>query len=272
MPFLRLQGITVKAARSEGDREPGMVGMSERTENGELAVDRLRGFTDLSFTTPPLGAAEAFALRHLIEGYGQTWSFASSLYGSKGKGPSSSTNTTQSASGGPVSGTGRLIVGATDGVVTYSSPLALRPGVYDANGWHAMLWRNEGAPSWKHYQISSTGAVWKDGASWGSSISSWWSTVPAGAFTLTNTTAAAVEYSDIVVLPFEVPSAWVAMFDAFLRTGLRAMPALGKVLVDGDAIPSSYPVYAHGRVIGERYVKSTLGGGSRALSFTLEEV
>ena len=268
MPFLKIDGVTVKVAIGEGSRAPGMVGSSERAENGDLVVDRVRGFTDLTFTTPVLSPAEAWALRHLLEGYGQTWSYLTA-YGSKGMGPDALTNTTQSATGGPVTGTGRLIVGATTGTVTYSAPLALRPGVYDTTSWHVMVWRNEGAPSWKHYQISSNGSAWKDGVA--VAMPTWITTTPGGNVTIANATGAAVEYSDLVVLPYEVPSTWVAFFDAFLRTGARAMPALGKILVDGDAIPSAYPIYAHGRVTREPYVKSTLGAASRSLSFTLEE-
>lgn len=268
MPFLKVNGVTVKVAVTEGERQPGMIGTTERAENGDLVRDRVRGFTDLAFTTPLLGASETQALRHLIEGYGQVWSFASSLYGSKGKGPSTLTNTAQASGSGPVSGTGRLVVGATTGVVHYPGA-ALRSGVYDTTKWHVMVWRNEGTPSWKHYQIGSAGS-WKDGAT--VAAPSWLTVTPGGTVQITNTTGAAVEYSDLVVLPFEVPSTWVAMFDAFLRTGLRAMPALGKVLVEGDAIPTNYPIYAHGRVTRERFQRSTLGAGGRALSFVLEEV
>lgn len=205
---LALNGINLGAlilASDEPRESLRDVGDTSVAADGSTRISRRRRKRDIAFRTVPLTNAQAHAWLCLLTGEGEAWSFDSSVYGSKGTGPSAITNTSQGAPS-PKYGSGRLSVGATTGSITYGG-VAVN-GWGGSSDWTVMLWRYEGA-AWVHYVVRSDGAKWVNGVRT-DGASTTWLTVSAGNVTIANTTGAAVLYDDLVVLPFLVLDDWPA--------------------------------------------------------------
>lgn len=185
------------------------IGETSVAADGSTRVSRSRRKRDIAFRTVPLTDAEAHAWLCLLTGEGEAWSFDASLYGSKGTGPSTYTNTAQGA-GVTKYGTGRLSVGATTGTITFSGVVENAWG--GSTSWTVMFWRYEGT-AWVHYVVRADGAKWLDGVR-NDAASTLWLDVADGNVTIENTTGAAVLYDDLVVLPFAVLDTWPAQVHA----------------------------------------------------------
>jgi hypothetical protein len=271
MSFLKVNGVAVPVAVDAADVEPQVIGTEERTESGDLVVDFVREVNTFSVTTTLITKAEAFALKCLVQGLGHVWSFASSLYSSKGRGPASSTNATQ-GSGGAVSGTGKLTLGATTGSIVFAAATALRAGQDNAE-YSILVWRYESG-AWHHYIITAA-ATYRDGVAYGGSTS-WVQVFPNGDVQLSNSTGSAVDYSDLVTLPFTVPASWIAGLDAFIRTAGNAFPALSRVRLEGDLVPAAFSSTARGKVEREHVRVARIDGvlerAARTLQLRFSEV
>lgn len=212
--------------------------VGERTEaaDGTTRVTRLARKNDLTFKSVPLTHAEAHAWKCLLTGEGETWAFDASLYGSKGTGPSTATDTAQSA-GSSKYGAGKLSVGATTGTITYSS--VTLNGWGGSGAWTVMVWRFEAA--WVHYVVRSDGAKWVDGVR-NDAASTTWLSVASTNVTIANTTASAVLYDDLVVLPFAMLDAWPA-----------------QIVAAGVAYGSTPFLWATGDIVTEKTAREVCG-------------
>lgn len=213
MAKLALSGINLGAMMAKAF-DPKItlrdVGDVATAVDGSTRVTRSARKYDTVFKSVPLSVSDAAAWRSLITGEGETWTFDSSLYGSKGLGPSSSTNTSQSA-GSAKFGAGKLSVGATTGTITWTAAAANAFG--RSSEWTVGVWRFEGAV-WVHYVVRSDAAKWVDGVR-NDGASTTWLTVSSGNVTIANSTGAAVFYDDLVVLPFKVLDDWPTQWQAF---------------------------------------------------------
>lgn len=230
--------MSATEAPTEKIREVGESGVAA---DGSTVITRLTKKKDLLFKSVLLTLAQAHAWVSLLTGEGEAWSFDSTLYGSKGTGPSASSGATQSA-GSAKYGAGKLSLAATTGSITYSSVTVNEFG--GSVGWHVMFWRFVSG-AWHHYQARSDGSYWTDGASDPMGAFSYpdFLTVSGGAVTLKNITAGAVPFDDLVVLPFAVLDDWPAQIYA-AAVAYGAVPYLNAT---GDLVPEQTTRVVMGR-------------------------
>lgn len=231
MPWLALNGINVGAIASLGDApkvEPRDIGDMSPAGDGSLRVTRQNRKWDFKLSTVPLKAVDAYAWEGLVIGEGETWSFDSSLYGSKGLGPNAGFNASVVA-GSAKFGAGKLRVPATTGTITFNKAGYNASGAYVA--FTAMVWRFEGG-AWHHYIWRSDNAKWLDGVRNDAAVTTWLS-VSTGSFTIANVSGAADDYDDLVILPYNIPDAWGPVFG----TALEAFSALPYVHATGLMVP-----------------------------------
>lgn len=243
---INIGSIVATAEEPKGERRE--VGDTAQSTNGALRLTRQALKRNLVLRTVPLTIATAYAWECLLTGEGEVWSFDSSLYGSKGTGPSANVGCTAPASS-PKYGAGRLSVPATTGSISY--PFASSYG--STADWTVLVWRStNGGSSWTHHVIRSDGSKWVNGVT--SVAATTWLSVSSGTATIANTTGSAVEYDDLVVLPFAVPDAWPA--DVYAAGA--AFPPLPYIDITGDLVPEQ----AARRVLGsvsESIVKTAAG-------------
>lgn len=271
MAFLTINGVEVQIADDSARFDVVEIGSRKRAFDGTPMVTRQRLARELSVRTSILAKAEAFAVSCLAAGLGHVFSFASHVYSSKGKGPSASTDVTYSATGGPVTGVGRITVAGTTGTTTYSAVAALRAG-FDSTEWTVLVWRKESG-TWFHYIVKGNSTAWKNGST--VAVPAWLTVTPGGSVTIAATDATAYDYSDLVTLPFLIPDSWVSQLDAWLRTGTRAFPPLATLHLEGNAVPTTHAFYAKGEVEGEELLQATVAGSwepaARRLSIKFRE-
>ena len=254
MPWLALNGINVGAIAAVGDPPKSGrrdIGAKGPAGDGSLRVTRQTRKRDLSFTSVPLTSSVALAWEGLITGEGESWSFESSEYGSKGTGPAAGGVYSVPIGGGKFGNCLRLP--ATTGLIQYPKTLLNSAGAL--MGWTVMVWRNE-AP-YRHYIVRSDGAKFLNGVS--SGIATAWLTAASAPVSdgvqLTNTGGAAVDYDDLVILPYAIPDTWAAVFG----TATSAFSALPYVNATGDLVNEQ----ATRRVLGsveETVMRATAGG------------
>lgn len=229
---LSLSGINLGVLMAAGD-DPKVsmrdVGESSVAVDGSMRTTRNARKIDTAFKSVPVSVQDAHSWRCLISGEGEVWNFDSSLYGSKGSGPTASTNVAQSA-GSAKYGAGKLSVGATTGTVTYGGAAANSWGKF--SDWTVSVWRFESG-AWHHYVVRSDGAKWLDGVR-ADATSTTWLTVSSGNVTIANSTGSAVLYDDLVVLPFKVLDDWpTQIFDAVATFGESpALPLTGELVTE----------------------------------------
>lgn len=235
MAKLALSGINLGAMMAKAF-DPKItlrdVGDVATAVDGSTRVTRSARKYDTVFKSVPLSVSDAAAWRSLITGEGETWTFDSSLYGSKGLGPSSSTNASQS-SGSAKFGAGKLSVGATTGTITWNAATANPFG--RVSDWTISLWRStDGGATYLHNLIRSDGSTWLNGVASGIVYSPWLTISGGGNVTIFNTTGTAILYDDLVILPFKVLDDWPAQIYAYGSSfgALPLLPATGDLVTE----------------------------------------
>lgn len=210
MTVLSINGINAGAFLAVSQEPKGGrrdIGNEGQGSDGSMRITRQTRKRDLSALSVPLSVTDANVWESLIIGEGDVWSFDTSLYSSKGLGPSAmvgGVNTTQQTASSKF-GTGRLQVADTSGSISY--PAAINLFGNTAN-WTVCVWRSiDGAFSWQHYVVRSDGAKWADGVR-DDATSTTWLSVSSGVVTITNTLFFTNLYDDLIVLPFKVLDAW----------------------------------------------------------------
>ena len=257
MAGLALNGVEL-SVHLDGERaSPRLVGYRGRGAGGEYqySVRTRKGMW--RFRMVPVSMQEAEAARGLIQGLGDSWSFDASTTSARGLAPTSSSGTSIVAGGKYGS---KLRLAATTGQLT----LPIAP-----TSWTVLVHRYEGA-AWVHYIIRSDGTKWKDGSPY-VGATAW--LVTSGSTRLENTDVAACDYDDLVVLPFLVPSSWVA--SVYAEHTARAWTPQPKLRATGVYVPNA-PRYVMGDVDDAGIVPMVVSGSfaitAQELGFALGEV
>lgn len=237
------------------------IGDTSEAADGTTVTTRLTKKKDLTFGSVPLSHAHAHAWQSLITGEGEAWSFDSNLYGSKGTGPNTATNTVQSA-GSAKYGAGKLSVGATTGTITWAGVTVNEFGA--SVGWHVMVWRFEFG-AWHHYQVRSDGTHWYDGVVDPMGAPGWLTVSGGGNVTIANVSGSPVLYDDLVVLPFAVLDDWPAQIYA-AAVAYGAVPYLNAT---GDFVTEQATRVVLGRVASAGIMRT---GGNDLKTLAVELV
>lgn len=272
MPFCKLNGIVVPVSVDDHSAEPVLIEDNERAESASLLVDRRAEKGRWSFSITPQVAAAAFAFRSLLHGRGQYWSFDTSLYSSKGLGPSLSTDVSLVGGGSTWLGAGAIVMAAPSGDQRY---LALTP--LSTEGWTVMTARKVGAAAWQHFIVTSAGSVYTNGVLTGSAA---WLTVTTSTGEV-KIVADAIDdtlHDELIVLPYVVPSDWPSQLYTFQNpaVGNTQWGALRNLKLQGDMVeePSATKTVV-GRVKSSRPIISRVTGVKtilRTIQGELEEV
>lgn len=211
---IALSSIIAASEEPKGSRRD--IGNEAQGSDGSTRITRQTRKRDLKFRTVQLTEADAQAWEMLLSGEGETWNFdAFGLYGSKGMppatnvGPCTTSGTTPKFTG---SGAGKLIVPATTGSITYSAPCVNSYG-NTVLVWTVLVWfSTDNGSTYHHYIVRGTGttasAKWVDGVRNDAASTTWLSIDSSGKVTLANTTGTAMNFDDLVVLPFWIIDAW----------------------------------------------------------------
>jgi hypothetical protein len=254
MPLLRISGIPVPVLMvGDTSHVPLQIGENERAEDGSLIINRRVIKETYKLSIVHQVPATAFAFRDLVLGKGECFNFDTSVYGSKGSGPSSLVN-------GVINGTAKYGAGglqqtAATGTVAY--PIANFPT--GGTAWTVAVWRKLGAGAFVHYVVTTTskgaGQAWVNGVLTADATA--WLSVASGVVTLNADAAQTTNLDDLIVLPFEVPSSWPASIQAYGK----AFSQLAYLEVDGDLIENNVGTKnVAGAVTGMPVVRAVIGG------------
>jgi hypothetical protein len=263
--ILRVSGIPVPVLAGEASHEPTAIGEVERAEDGTKLISRRAIKETFKVKVAHQSPTDGIAWKKLLMGEGQTWDFNTSLYGSKGLGPS--------AASGVSIDTGLKKFGAASMKMLGTSSISY-PALPSGSPWTIMYWSSIGGAFTHVAQTSVSKALgysWGDGVQVADPIS--FQTVSSGVLTMTfSAFPSSVYFDDLVILPFVAPSSW------FLDTYNygAAFSKLAKLNVDGDLIdPSGGSMTVCGDVKGVEVVPGYLNGtyyqSIRVLDVELEE-
>ena len=236
MPHFALNGATVEVAHGSGQRETAIVGSRQRAFDGTWR-QTVRAHKDgYSASSPLMIRDSADALYLFLMGYGHNFKFASSAtdyYSGKGLAG------TATLGGGSITAAGAS--GKFDKRVTFSSAtpyLSWTPAGKDVltGSYTIAVWKltSTGPDVWTHYLATWDGSTlteYENGVAGAYSMN--FISVTAGVLRLNNSDAASNQaYSDLVALPFVVPTAWIAG----LAATTRAFPNRPNVEASGDML------------------------------------
>lgn len=254
MAFLTLNGIVLPVAAGEASEADDSMYLGARSVNGVYVEDVVATRRRWDLTTPLLSRDEARALKGLLLGEGQSWSFDVDLYSdAKGAPPATTANLSLAASTpSPKFGAKRLAVSTATSTYWVESLPAWTVGVW---------WWDSSA--WVHRLQTSNGTKWEDGVQ-GSYA---WSLAPSGA----NFQLAVGAWDDLVLLPYALPD---DMGDQWPLT--EAWTPLPHLTLSGDlADGASYVVQAERGSFDIEPAQAVIGGvftTGKIISCTLKEV
>jgi hypothetical protein len=151
MPFLSLNGISIPVAADSAQREPVDIGDRGRAHDGTPFINRRGVKEEWSFSSTLKSQTEANALRKLITGIGDHWTFDSDFYSDKGNYPTLTTGSSID------SGTGKHTFGAlrTTNDFTVVLDSAARYGKLTCAYWAV----NAANSAWEHWLLTSSGST-----------------------------------------------------------------------------------------------------------------
>ncbi len=277
MPHFALNGATIDVAHGSGHRETSIMGSRIRAVDGSWIQTVRTSKESYSASSPLMIRDSADALYSLLQGYGHNFRFAAASDYYSGKGLAG----TATLGGGTITAGGAS--GKFDKRVTFSSAtpyLSWTPAGDDAltGSYTISVWKltATGPDVWTHYLATWDGSTlteYENGIAGAYSMN--FISVTAGVLRLNNSEAASNwDYSDLVALPFVVPTAWIAG----LAATTRAFPNRPNVEASGDLfnLAASAPLVCCATDVEFAPVPfidttgSALDGGK--VSFTLVEV
>jgi hypothetical protein len=274
MSFLRINGVIAPVKADSANERVQLIEDVARMEDTSLFVDR-RGEKGIWRVVLVIRGEsvdnQADYWRKLIHGEGHYMSFDSSLYSSKGLGPSVVTNSTQSA-GASWLGAGKVTQTAGSGVLTYP---ALRPG--STTGWTVMVARKLGAGAFQHIVVNSLGEEFTNGV-FGIVGTSWLVVnTTNGTVTLSADGSQTTVIDELVVYPYVIPFTWVSQLYSFQNPGggNKQLGPMRVLKIDGRLIDDNGPRNVIGRVTGSelRYRRrSSIFYPLRTMTVEFEEV
>lgn len=260
--FLRINGITVKAALDSPEIGEKDIGAEHDAIDGTPIINRRAQLKNWKFTTTPRSAAEALAFRNLIGGKGQVVSFDNqTLYAATGLSPSSIGGNWGTTTSSPK-------FGAAMGQWTNTN--TAWPFFTSSSPWTLAWWLNQSAAGWHHYMQTSAGTKWIDGVLAPGGTMLGFVGVTAGVATFGSSTASKID--DIVALPYVVPANWPAQMYAWGNGAGLPFSALPNLTIDGLFVELNTLVTVVGKFIGGKVVKSAAAADLHKMSFELREV
>lgn len=252
MSWLTLNGIEIELALGSGKRDTQIIGERRRAFDGTM-ISSGRAMKDgYDCTTTLMARDDADALYAFLMGYGHNWKFAAALDYYSGKGLKDTANT------GPAGVTAGTASGKFDKCIALGSTenVTWTPAGYDslaADYTIACWWLYDDDPArlWKHILVRRSGTTltyYTDGVLddtetgtpdpgapdgdpvWDAKMS-----ITAGVLKLLGeVTADTVDdaFSDLLALPFAVPTTWIAQMAAYARS----VPNRPHVEVAGDMV------------------------------------
>lgn len=256
MPWLAINGLNVGSLALVGEKPKGErrdIGDMSPAGDGSMSVTRQTRKRDLKFTTRPLTGGDAHAWESLLIGEGERWNFDANEYGSKGTGPVAGSFSIVASAG--KFGAGFLRLPATTGSMTFAAVVTnLFGGTAD---WTVMIWRFE-TGAWHHYIVRSDTAKWVDGAR-NDAASTTWLTVVGGNVILANASGSAVDYDDLVCLPFKIVDSWAPVFG----TSTSSFSALPYLNATGNLV-NEQPTRRVLGMVSETVLVASSGGSRQA--------
>jgi hypothetical protein len=292
MPHFSINGVPWPQKADSVEESPDEVGeVDTRSLGGTGLSTRIARKRKWQSSSVIHTASEGEAWRRLVEGEGQCWPFTGAggaAISTKGLGPSSGTFTT-AATGGVLS-TGRVTPASGLSVgFDLARRLSVPGGWLATKGWTLLLWKKisvaDGGDGTAYFHHLITGAVgvtrgatanpagvstWRNGVLGSYGVGNWiavGSTTSLWGYSNANV-AAAYDYSNVVVLPFVVPTSWVASLYAFHAA--NAWPALPRVRLGGDVVEDVGGVDILGRVTRLQQRAVVLAGTQRTNARVLD--
>lgn len=232
MAHLTLNGVTFPVGVRSGATEHEELGDEVRALDGTLITHTVTQKRRWPCETVTLEPDTAKAWVALVQGRGHKWDFTT-LYSSKFLGTSATSGTvTANVASGKFNK--KLQVGATSYARwTPTGRDSLIAGALNPVGDYTLtVWRLESG-TWYHYIIRNrSGSVtrYKDGASHGAATA--WISVHASGYLQLGDGTNADDFSDLVAVPFAIPTDWVSSWYGYGR----AFPALPRLEANGDVI------------------------------------
>lgn len=303
MSYLKLNGVTIPTVAGSVHEAFEDIG-SDDVDGiiGNVMRQRTRQRRVWTFQTPHMTATKALAMRRWVEGFGMRWprlyqTGNVSAYSSTGVTTAVSSGVrTLTATGGPSTTPERVTI-ASGGYEGFR--LQSRMGVHRVAGWSPSVdgftiicWRywttaeGVGANGWYRTIITGTTTFtrgtsanpasvtqYRNGASGSYNLGRCFNVATATPYVslhgyLNTNTAAAVDFSDVVFLPYEIPSSWVSEINTFQAA--YPMSDLPRMWLTGDGIPDASPVSVVGRVRAMSQMPMVLEGAHAATNRTLE--
>lgn len=273
MSFLNVNGVALGAVNlTESVRE---IGNTTAAFDGTLRKSRQATKRDLDGGVPPMTQADAYAWEQHLRGIGETWSFETSLYGSKGTGPAGDDGSPALSAVHAKFGSKSLVIpnDTADGlqfvITSDSGPYTVSLWHYYSGAWHHRIFGSAGGFGYVDGVQDSTAG--NDGARGiDTSTGSGYRLLNLGDFA-TGTLGGAQYFDDLVILPYAVPVSWVA--GIYAKT--VAFSALPVLTVTGDAIPESTRS-CMGEAASSEFMQAVVDGSfrtnARKLSFKLSQV
>ncbi len=255
MAFLTVNGIPSTCAEDSLTETLREIGSTAAAFDGTITKTRQSTKTDLKFGTIPLSSADALAWSNLLRGKGETWSFTSHVYGSKGLGASSLANYSVGAGGKFGNG---LALGSGTGTASFVAVLG--------SIWTAAFWLSVNGAASDHYIIDSTGRKWFNGVRNDATSTSAFFAVTAGTAVLTNASGFTNVYDDLVLLPYLVPTSWPEVW-GIATTASSSLPSL---TIAGDIVSEASTRTCLGSVESTKPLRGTLSGVTAATHRVLD--
>lgn len=262
MPIFSINGISYDL-NSDAQERPEVLEDVARSAGGTLLRTRIAVKASLELKTTPMSRAAAVELVKLLEGRGDHWPFDESGsdvgWSEGGLGVASGSPTRVTSAPSPRYGAGCVQIGA-------GARVGWSAGA--TGDWTLMAWRWSGS-AWEHYALTSGGAKYKDGASYGGSIP--FLAVSAGIVYLGDTGAGAAQYFDDLVLLL-----WEASAELIAGAAAATVPfRLPNLSVDGDLIDGG-PLQMGAEDVDVEFLPHVVSGALDPLgslvSFRLREV
>lgn len=267
MPFLKINGITVKVTNASPRLDVVRKGRRGRSYSGQMRDGRRGRRRTWSMKSPCLIHSEALALTNLIWGTSHVFHFYDGLQAASGLNPvpGYSGITWQ-----PSAGLGGDDIGYIQIAGSASSPSLS----YDAqiNDEYTILWHERDGGDWSGAALNDAGIGYLNGSFnsfVGGSSTDVQISIASGVVTFSNANATAIDVDQIVILPWRATASQMATWTAINDDAVWGPgPAL---LMSGDMFTEDC-VYGYGRVNEVKRIQFASINNGAEVSFEIDEV
>lgn len=304
MAAISVNNIQLTIADGSWSEEPVHIGeLLERTPSGRIAEGRGVRVRRWTCRTDPFAVADADELEKLIqflEGRGQSWNFDSASHSLSGAGvtnDAAGSSVTRSASGGVHGGRLTVASGSVWGARLNNKVGVPKTGWTPETGYSVFAWRKflaaeTYAAGWHGVALVGNVTFFRGVSANPAGVNQYVDGVLDNLANLgrcfgvanadpyvslhgykTDNSASAVEFDDLLVLPFQVPALWVPSITTWRATVPESLRP--RMKISGDLIRDSAPVEVIIRVRGADTVQGVIGGvfknNLRALDLEIQE-